>query len=160
MLQRMFGKKKAESKSDFEIVDEGEDEEGECNRPFPSLPSLPSLPFPSLPFLPSFLPFPSLPFPSPSLPFISLHFTSLPFTSLYSLHSHSYPLLTLIHFTLHPCNMVCMILDSQVDFLRIHLTRLIAYAESSDVNLQQRWQKIANEAVKSVRQLQVVKFGD
>ena len=56
--------------------------------------------------------------------------------------------------------MACMILDNYADFLRIHLTRLIAYAESSDVNLQREVaEKIANEAVKSVRQVQVVEFG-
>ena len=51
-------------------------------------------------------------------------------------------------------------IDNYADFLRVHLTRLIAYAESSDVTLQREVaEKIANEAVKSVRQVQIVEFG-
>lgn len=51
-------------------------------------------------------------------------------------------------------------LDSFADDIRINLTRLIAYAESSDVLLQREVaEKLANEAVKPIRQVQVVAFG-
>lgn len=50
--------------------------------------------------------------------------------------------------------------DSFADDIRINLTRLIAYAESSDVLLQREVaEKLANEAVKPIRQVQVVAFG-
>ena len=50
--------------------------------------------------------------------------------------------------------------DDMTDSLRTHLTRLIAYAESADVTLQQEVaEKLANEAVKSERQRQIVEVG-
>ena len=47
--------------------------------------------------------------------------------------------------------------EGLTDTLRTHLTRLIAYAESADVSLQQEVaEKLANEAVKPERQQQIV----
>jgi hypothetical protein len=44
--------------------------------------------------------------------------------------------------------------------LQINLSRLIAYAESADIQLQREVaEKLANEAVKSARQVQIVEFG-
>lgn len=44
--------------------------------------------------------------------------------------------------------------------LQINLTRLIAYCESADVALQREVaEKLANEAVKPDRQVQIVQFG-
>ena len=46
--------------------------------------------------------------------------------------------------------------DDYTNFLRVHLTRLIAYAESTDVVLQREVaEKIANEAVKPIRQVRM-----
>lgn len=50
--------------------------------------------------------------------------------------------------------------DSYVQSLRINLTRLIAYAESADVKLQREVaERLANEAVKTNRQTQIVEYG-
>jgi len=47
-----------------------------------------------------------------------------------------------------------------VSSLRLHLARLIAYAESADVKLQRDVaEKLANEAVKAERQVQIVELG-
>ena len=47
-----------------------------------------------------------------------------------------------------------------VSSLRLHLARLIAYAESADVKLQRDVaEKLANEAVKGERQVQIVELG-
>jgi hypothetical protein len=44
--------------------------------------------------------------------------------------------------------------------LQINLSRLIAYAESADTQLQREVaEKLANEAVKPARQVQIVEFG-
>ncbi|KAJ1398716.1 hypothetical protein B484DRAFT_406558 [Ochromonadaceae sp. CCMP2298] len=44
--------------------------------------------------------------------------------------------------------------------LQLHLSRLIAYAESADVTLQREVaEKLANEAVKPARQVQIVAYG-
>jgi len=44
--------------------------------------------------------------------------------------------------------------ESYTDFLRTNLTRLIAYAEGSNVYLQREVaEKLANEAVKPIRQV-------
>lgn len=47
-----------------------------------------------------------------------------------------------------------------VQTLRVNLTRLIAYAESADITLQREVaEKLANEAVKPARQVQIVEYG-
>lgn len=44
--------------------------------------------------------------------------------------------------------------------LQVNLSRLIAYAESADLQLQREVaEKLANEAVKSARQVQIVEYG-
>ncbi|KAJ1451483.1 hypothetical protein M885DRAFT_569947 [Pelagophyceae sp. CCMP2097] len=46
------------------------------------------------------------------------------------------------------------------NLMRLHLSRLIAYADSADVSLQREVaEKLANEAVKPERQLQIVSLG-
>lgn len=47
-----------------------------------------------------------------------------------------------------------------IESLRVNLSRLIAYAESADVTLQREVaEKLANEAVKPARQVQIVELG-
>ncbi len=47
-----------------------------------------------------------------------------------------------------------------MESLRLNLSRLIVYADSADVELQRVVaEKLANEAVKSARQVQIVEYG-
>lgn len=50
--------------------------------------------------------------------------------------------------------------DEYIQQLRVNLSRMIIYAESADVSLQREVaEKLANEAVKSNRQVQIVEYG-
>ena len=50
--------------------------------------------------------------------------------------------------------------ENALQYLELHLTRLIAYAESADASLQREVaERLANEAVKPERQVQIVDLG-
>lgn len=50
--------------------------------------------------------------------------------------------------------------ETYVQSLKLNLSRLIVYADSADVKLQREVaERLANEAVKSSRQVQIVEYG-
>jgi hypothetical protein len=50
--------------------------------------------------------------------------------------------------------------DEYINQLRVNLSRMIVYAESADLGLQREVaEKLANEAVKPNRQVQIVEYG-
>lgn len=60
------------------------------------------------------------------------------------------------------CNLLFLLFigDEYIQQLRVNLSRMIIYAESADVSLQREVaEKLANEAVKSNRQVQIVEYG-
>ncbi len=67
-------------------------------------------------------------------------------------HSNVYPLIWPLDF---------LRIDSEfIRSLQVNLSRLIVYAESAEVQLQREVaEKLANEAVKPARQVQIVQYG-
>ena len=65
-----------------------------------------------------------------------------------------------MHACIHTYIHIYTHIDTYVNSLRVNLSRLITYAESADVKLQREVaEKLANEAVKSSRQVQIVEYG-
>lgn len=69
-------------------------------------------------------------------------------------------IISLFYFLLLYFILILFLGDEYIQQLRVNLSRMIIYAESADVSLQREVaEKLANEAVKSNRQVQIVEYG-